>query len=241
MKQKAIQELYQEEENFFWHQSRRLLIYKLLRHFLGYSSERQILDVGCGTGGNLKVLKKFGKVSGLDFSEAALNFCRQRGGFSELYQARGENTGLADASFDLVCAFDVLEHIQDDRGALREWGRVLKRGGWLFITVPAYQWLFSEHDKSLGHFRRYSQSELRQKVEAAGFKTVWLSYFLFLLFPLALLQRFLSRLRPRSGYPRFPFWLNRLLTAITALEVGFLPQFHLPGGLSVVLLARKPE
>ncbi|MBU1092078.1 class I SAM-dependent methyltransferase, partial [Patescibacteria group bacterium] len=113
----------------------------------------RILDVGCGTGENFYWLSKFGEVTGADTSELAVELADQKG---KAVLGRTEDLPFEDGTFDLVTAFDVLEHVTDDAKVLQEWKRVLHSGGRLFLSVPAYQGLFGPHDRALGHLRRYN-------------------------------------------------------------------------------------
>ncbi|HEY8164379.1 MAG TPA: class I SAM-dependent methyltransferase, partial [Gemmatimonadaceae bacterium] len=119
----------------------------------------RILDIGCGTGAGLEEFRALGCVTGIDFSETAVHYCRRRG---------CARTAVADAShlpfesshFDLVAMIEVLEHVDDDAGTLAETARVLVPGGLIVLTVPAYQWLWSVRDERLQHKRRYTRSRL---------------------------------------------------------------------------------
>ena len=151
------------------------------------------------------------------------------------------NLSFPNNSFDLVTAFDVFEHLEDDQKGLEEAFRVLKKGGFLLLTVPAYSWLWSFHDESLGHKRRYTKQELEKKVKKAGFKILKSSYLISsFLFPIALF-RFIQRLFRVKGqsYVILPKFLNVLLAEILKLEALLLQFCNLPFGVSLILLGRK--
>lgn len=149
-----IQRLAEYEEWYWWHRARQTIVTTLLRRHLpeGVPS-RRVLDVGCGAGATSLVLREFGTVLGVDFGVEAATAARGRGLQSACMDAG--HLGVRDESFDIVVALDVLEHLDDDVAAARELRRVLKPGGLLLVTVPAYRWLWSDHDVALGHRRRY--------------------------------------------------------------------------------------
>ena len=153
---------------------------------------------------------------------------------------------MGDATLDVVVALDVLEHLDDDRRALGEILRVLRPGGVLLTTVPAYPFLWSSHDEALGHRRRYRRAELRERVSSAGFEVMLCSYVMGSILPVAIAVRLVERLwrRPgpaESGYLLLPRPLNDLLAHVVGLG-GYLVHFMvLPFGLSIVAVARKPS
>jgi len=286
MKKSEIEKMAIEESTYFWHVGKRLVVEGFLRqNFVKtekggeiLAQNLKILDLGCGTGADFLVLQKFGRVSGLDISEVALDFCKQYD-FEELIQAdaatpnanpvilaspstdgrvrnstfsrhsgevqnptsfRHPSEGWDPEKYDLVTAFDTLEHLERDEQALRNWHDLLNQNGFLLITVPAYQWLFAAHDRALQHFRRYSRGELIKKVEAAGFKIVRASYFVTLLFPIILVQRLLTKNTPaKNSYASLPSWLNIILIGIMKFEAWLLLGVNLPFGSSIILIAEK--
>ncbi len=175
--------------------SRRELILDLVGR-LPRRDRALFLDIGCGTGATASALQGFGRVLGVDFSPLALNCCKRRDLMS-VVRARAESLPLRDGCADAIVATDILEHLEDDASALAEFYRVLKPGGHAVITVPAYRFLWSEHDQALMHKRRYVARELIERSTRAGFQVTAHSYALFFLFPLALGR--LLKARPRSG------------------------------------------
>ena len=207
----------------------------------------RILDVGCGTGIVLEHLEPYGPATGLDFSATALEFCRKRGA-TRLVQGKGEHLPFADDSFDVVTAFGVVEHIDDDRGALAEWCRVLKPGGHLVLLTSSYQWLWSGHDVSNHHVRRYLLRQVRGLVEGAGLRPERLSYVNTLLFPVILAIRVVERLRRGGGHPEphkdtgeVPEPLNRVFVRLLEMEGRIIRRLPLPFGVSIIGRATKPE
>jgi SAM-dependent methyltransferase len=237
----AYARMFAIEESLWWYRGRRRVCFGLLERHLGERTDLEILDVGCGTGYNLPLLGRFGRVQGVDMSPEALEFCRRRGvGSVTLHQA-GE-LPFADASFDLLTAFDVIEHIEADRSALLEFNRTLRPGGWMLIYTPALPWLYNEHDRIVHHQRRYRRVELETKIQEAGFRLVHTAYVNGLVLPLVLLARGLAKLRRSAAHqemevPSAP--INALVTALCYAEEVLVRRDLLPVGMTLVALARK--
>lgn len=236
--------MYNLEDRYWWFVSRRELVLDIVRR-LSLPHDPVIVDVGCGTGATAAALSKIGSVVCVDVSPLALDYCRQRG-LGNLLEARAEYLPLEPGSADIVVALDILEHLEDDSAALKEILRVLKPGGRIVATVPACRILWSEHDVALAHKRRYTAGQLSQKMRQAGFRVDTLSYVLFLLFPLAFLQRIFCR-KPVSSdaaqaqVPDFGSVVNKLLIKLQRAETAVMRHIPLPWGVSVVCVARKPE
>jgi SAM-dependent methyltransferase len=232
------------EDRYWWFVGRRRVALRLLRGSLSAPSSRsRILDLGCGTGVIATELAQWADPVGLDMSEHALAHCRQRG-VTALVQADGEALPLRDRSVQGVLALDIFEHIQGDRAAFAECYRVLKPGGVLVLSVPAYRYLWGPHDVALMHHRRYTKSEIRARLEEAGFRVERASYSVFFLFPIVLLIRLVEKLKPgppRASLPKVPGWLNRALIALQEFEAACIAKLDLPWGSSVIAVARRPE
>jgi SAM-dependent methyltransferase len=182
-------------------------------------------------------------VIGVDFSPLALGCCARRD-LTRVCRGRAEAIPLRDGCADAIVATDILEHLDDDAGALAEFYRVLKPGGHAVITVPAYRFLWSEHDEALMHRRRYVARELTARAVGAGFRPTLSRYALCFLFPLAL-GRLLKPKAPTGRPPEaqikpLPPWLNAALVRFQRLETRLLRRVRLPWGLSVVAVLRKP-
>ena len=176
------------EDVYWWFIARRQLAVEVLRRELASRPDARILDVGCGTGSNLAAFAELGRATGIDTSGDALAYCRQRG-VDTVSFAQIERLPFADATFDVVTAMDVLEHTDDDLEALKELRRVCKPDGLLLATVPAYGFLWSEHDEALKHRRRYTAHELRNKLTVTDFAVERTPYFITTLFVPILLMR----------------------------------------------------
>jgi len=228
------------EERHWWFVARRRILLSVLKRNLDLKERLQILDVGCGGGATMGSLRRYGNVRGIDTSEEAVEYNRERG--REVSLAAVESIPFADNSFDLVLALDVIEHVPDDLQALRELFRTLRSGGSLLVTVPALRILWSAHDVSHGHYRRYTLGELRGRLETAGFEVVTATYFNTLLSPLIFALRLLWRFRPKStasDLTELPQPLNALLTGVFSLEKLLVGRIRLPFGVSALCYARK--
>lgn len=243
MNELEYEQMYNLESFYWWFVARRKLLRDLIATERNLPANATILDVGCGTGLNHSVLSQFGRVFGADSSETALKFSRDRG-VENLVMSDAENLQFADETFDLVTALDVLEHTNDDRAALAEIARVTRPGGRLLATVPAYGFLWSEHDEALHHRRRYTGHELRNKLTNAGFVVERSTYFIHLLFFPILLARIWQNLtkknlEAKTSHIILPKWVNSLLIRILDFERLLIRGFNLPFGVSLVCIARK--
>lgn len=239
--------LFERETFYWWNIGRREILKSILNRYLGSERGFSILDIGCGAGGNIKILGEFGSVTGLDLSEEALKFAKTHGAFEELMQGDAEHLPFPDEAFGLVSAFDVLEHISDDQKAIREMFRVLQRGGFALITVPAHRWLWSRHDEALHHLRRYTTPILRKKLCSAGFRVIQHSHFVIPAIPFLLFQKTMRRIRgivkkkeTIDTYDAIlPPWLNRVLIAWLFLEKVIMCFIPIPAGSSLLMLVQK--
>ena len=236
-------EMYKLESFYWWFVARRRLLESLMRDVTSEFTDPVILDVGCGTGINFSVLSKFGDTFSSDASGEALKFCKTRG-LNRLVQSDGESLPFASSSFDVVTALDVLEHLDNDLDAMGELLRVTKENGVLVITVPAYGFLWSEHDEALRHRRRYAASELRNKLTNAGFEVERITYYITLLFfPILFLRLVQSvskkSIQAKTSHMILPGWLNRVLIWILGFERLLLGWMNFPFGVSLVCVARK--
>ncbi|MCC7492594.1 MAG: class I SAM-dependent methyltransferase [Fimbriimonadaceae bacterium] len=235
------------EDHYWWFVGRQAILASLLDQHLTPAdlAHRRIVDVGCGSGATLRLLQRYGQAVGVDPFRSALTLSQSRG-LPCLVQADATRLPLAAGSVHLATALDVLEHIADDRAAAAEVARMLRPGGQFLLTVPAYQFLWSQHDEALDHFRRYTARQVRALVEGAGLRVQRLGYCISLLLPAAVALRLGQRLRRRSpsephcALIELPPLLNRLCLATLQAEAWLLRHVELPAGVSVVCLAQRP-
>ncbi len=240
-----------EEDSHWWFASRTRALLTLLDRLVPANTLR-ILDVGCGAGNMIHHLGRYGKVLGIDNNPVPLKIAQQRG-----YDARpapAEDMPFDDDSFELVTVLDVIEHCEDDLQILRECYRVCTPGGLITITVPAFQWLWSNNDVINDHKRRYSASELRSKVSEAGFVTERMTYSNFVIFPMAaalILARRGWQREPQLATPTTdedayqvemepaPPLVNAVLSVVGRIEAAILRFVSLPLGTSLICVGRK--
>ena len=204
------------------------------------SPTMKLLDVGCGTGALLEEFTTRFDAHGIEPSQAAVDFCRKRGLMTVKVGVLEQHP--VTEQVDIMTLLDVVEHIEDDEQLLLDAYQRITAGGFILITVPAYQWMWSNHDVVAHHKRRYSREGLKVLVEDAGFEIVHLTHFNTLLFPVAAVKRLLTRflhLREREEFTVPPKPLNTLLHSIFSLERLVVPGFSLPFGLSLLCLAKK--
>jgi SAM-dependent methyltransferase len=233
------------EDRHWWFVGRRHIVRSLLQSLLDGRTDRTILEIGCGTGGMLPILSEFGRVTGIDPSEDAIRYSKQRhGSHAELWRVDFPRDLPPGDRYDVVALFDVLEHLDDDALALRRAASLLTPGGLLVVTVPAHRFLWSPHDVINHHRRRYARRELHSRIRESGLRLVRLSYYNMFLFPLVLLARLLRR--PVSGAPEgrsdfktTPGPINASLAALFGSERFLLSHVDLPFGVSLLAVARK--
>lgn len=235
-------QIYKLEENYWWYKSRR----NLVKQFIPSHKKLKILDIGCGTGKLMEELGRYGEVYGVDASQEAINFCRQRH-LGHLYKSKFPQISpkLHKKRFDLITCLDVIEHISDDKKAMQRISQLLKPNGKLIITVPAYSWLFSYWDKISGHHRRYSISRLLALLNHNDFRIVKISYLYSFLLPIAIPFRFIrhqlfKNKPPQSDLIKLAYPANLLLFTLATLERILLKYINLPFGLSLICIAQKP-
>ena len=234
--------LYQVEESHWWYLGRR----ELLKSFVSDIRARakhdlRILDVGCGTGANLKMLREYGAAEGVDISQQAVDFCHERG-LTDVLHGAAEELPHANDTFDLVTALDVIEHLDDDSVGLNEIRRVLRPNGRTLLFVPAFMFLWGVQDDVSNHRRRYTRKQLLDAVTASGLEVEALSYANFTFFLPVLLVRWTMRvlkLRADTEYGINISPLNGLFAKLFAAERFVLKRAGFPFGVSLLCVARK--
>lgn len=238
----AYLEMADTEARHWWFSGRRAILAHLISTF-DLPPNARILEIGSGTGGNLQMLSSFGQVSALEMDATARSIASEKTGgrFDIRPGFCPTDIPFAGEKFDLICLFDVLEHIDEDVETLIALKGLLAEGGRVLVTVPAYRWLWSAHDDFLHHKRRYSATEFRQKIVASGLQPVKISYFNTILFPLAALVRLKDRLLSNtsaSGSSIPPAPINQLFTILFSGERTLVAKTNLPFGVSLLGVLR---
>lgn len=224
------------EEDYWLFRARRDIIFRVIQK-VGGGLESRILDVGCAGGHLIKFLGESGfkEVYGIDISREAINLCKERG-LKKVSVGDCLETKYKDSTFDIVTADNVLEHLADDQKALNEWHRILKTSGVLIVLAPAFKFLWSHHDETCHHYRRYSKQSLTKLLGKSGFEVERSSYWnLTSFFPKILLK---GSQKPDQLYKLNPL-MNKTLTHLLKLENQFLMRLTFPIGASILAVAKK--
>ena len=258
MQRDVYVEWFELENDHWWFVGSRRLFVQLIEQTLRtgtspHTNPFRVADMGCGTGINLDALSRFGVVVGVDVSDTALAFCRERKNY-RLCQAPVSHLPFHSGCIHLLTAFDVLEHCEDDRAVLAEAFRVCTPGGWAVFSVPAYSFMWGDHDVVAQHYRRYGAAEIRARVEESGFRIHRVTYLNSFLFPISVVFRHTKNLMVwllrRLGWePKVksdfrstaPPLLNAIFLKIFSTEIHVLRRWNLPFGLSICCIARKPQ
>ncbi|MEN9201884.1 MAG: methyltransferase domain-containing protein [Thermostichus sp. DG_1_6_bins_120] len=244
MDPKAYEQMAKLEDEHWWFVGRRHILCRVLET-LNLPASAQILEAGCGSGGNLKMLSRFGKVWAIEKSELAHAIAQARGIGTVEQGELPEGIPFENQRFDLIALLDVLEHLEQDQEAVKALRSRLILTGYLVITVPAYPWLWSAHDELNHHKRRYTYRQLLAVLNASGLEVDFVCYFNSFLFPLIAGIRIMQGLLRKAFHFQEaddlkmpPLWLNQLLTHLFASEACLIPKFSPPFGLSLLAVAR---
>ena len=239
MERVVYRQMAELDQRHWWYRARREVLAALIRRAVRPPRDAAILEIGCGTGHNLAMLGEFGEVDALELDEEARGLAERRLGRRVMSSPLPELAEVAAKHYDLVGAFDVIEHIDDDRAALASIASRLKPRGRLVITVPAHRWMWSAHDVVNHHKRRYSKRALTQLIEGSPLRLDRIGYFNSLLFPVAIAERMSSKVRGNNDavlkLPPAP--LNRALERAFAAERHLIGRLPLPPGLSLFAVA----
>jgi SAM-dependent methyltransferase len=239
--------MYRIEDRYWWYVGIRKIARTILDRYLPREGSRRVLDAGCGTGGNLGLLSRYGSVYGVELSREAVRFMKGRG-FTRFATASVTDVPFKGGVFDLVDVFYVNECLPDDAPALREYFRLLRPGGLLYMSEVAFESLRGEHDLAVGIERRYTRRDLARRIEAAGFEVLRTTCANTILSPPIFLLRRIRRIfspvakpeEAKSDFDRAPAFLHSLFKATLFIEAFLLKHINLSFGVTVIAVARKP-
>lgn len=239
------EEMEKLEKFHWWFVYRQNILKICIKKYLSkLKRDAKILDIGCGTGGNLQLLNEsFIDVMGVDNSDLAIRYCQDKN-LKNILKAELPDLALVeDNSVDLILLLDVLEHIEDDNFTIAVLKSKLKKGGYLLMSVPAFSFLWTKHDEGFHHKRRYSLSEIVKKLKAQDFKIIKSSYMYFLLFPAVVLMRLFKKISKnyaeKDDFELNNSFLNSLIIKILSIETFLFQYFDYPFGSSVLILGEK--
>lgn len=231
------------EPRHWWFRVRRDIVLESMNKLIPQGS--RILDMGCGTGFLTQGLGRFGRVLGCDSSTEALDFCRTHSDCDVLLTDEFFSRNDLHGSFDVICLFDVIEHIDDDRALLKNLVPYLKPNGRFVLTVPAFNIFWGHHDVVSQHKRRYHAAAVHDVLGDIGFAPIKNTYFNLLLSPLVffsrLLERFTRKMPADGDLELPPRWINDLLLRVFSIETRLIKWFSLPFGVSYLGIYERPK
>ena len=238
MERAVFDRMAEHDQVHWWYVARRRILADLIRREAGLPEDARILEVGCGTGHNFEMLGRFGRLEALEVDVEARALASRRLGREIGAAPLPDLTGVPDGTYHLIALLDVLEHVDGRPESLRSIAAKLAPGGKILVTVPAYQWMWSAHDRAHHHKLRYSKKGLRRDAEAAGLKVDRIGFFNSLLFPIAAAVRILGKLTGKSSsddkLPPRP--LNAIFERIFGLERHLVGRVPMPAGVSIFAL-----
>ena len=245
MDSQVYQSLMEYADKHWWNLGRRNIIAQMIEKLVVLPKEAQILEIGCGTGIHLEMLAEFGQVRAMEMDSNIRDFALKK--TNQRFEIKDgscpDKIPFETKSFDLICMFDVLEHIEQDQETLIVLKKLLKENGYIMITVPAYQWLWSVHDDINHHKRRYSSRSFCGLIQGLEFDLIKLSYFNTFLFPLAVIAKLKDRLvpgtKPESAFIPPTKMLNLILKTIFSMESTVLKRINFPFGVSLIALLQN--
>jgi ubiquinone/menaquinone biosynthesis C-methylase UbiE len=239
--------MYRMESTYWWFRGKQFLVEMLLNKYLEDDGSNKTLDIGAGTGSTLGLLSKYGEAYGAEFSTVAIRMLKQRGLNAIVRTDAEESIPFKNNAFSAVTCLDVLEHLENDSGLLKEMFRVCKPGGIILVTVPAMPLLWSGHDEALHHKRRYTKNQLLNRIASLNCIVTKSTYYNALLFlPIAAVRTFKSFMAAKGAqaesdfFMPLPKWLNNALYSLFVAELKCLRILNIPFGLSILTVIQKP-
>jgi len=237
--------MYEIERTYWWFKGKQFLIDLFLKMYLGDSRDNRLLDIGSGTGIILKLLEKYGFGFGVELSEVGIKFLKKRNLNLIVRSDANQPIPFRNDIFSAITCLDVLEHLENDFGLLKEMVRICKPGGFIVITVPAMPFLWSTHDEALNHKRRYTRKHLLNQIVSLDCTVSKASYFNSSLFlPIILVRKIRSffsegKKAESDFFMALPEWLNRSLYLWYLTELNCLRFANIPFGISILLILEK--
>jgi SAM-dependent methyltransferase len=242
MERTVYNRLDQLEGQHWWFTARRKILKSVISQFAPKKAQLRLMEAGCGTGGNLKMLSSFGKLDAFELDDEARVIAKGKLPMDIKSGMLPDHIPYQPGSFDVVVAFDVIEHVEHDVESLASLGKQLAPGGRLVMTVPAMPWLWSKHDETHHHYRRYTKASLNEALVRAGLKPVRISYFNTLLFPMIagirLLRQALSIKETADDKMPSPA-VNSVLKSIFGFESNWVGRVSIPVGVSLLAVAQR--
>ncbi len=236
-------------EKHWWYRVRNSLLDAVFRRILKFKEEsnKKILDVGSGCGQTFQVLQKFGKIYSVDSNKYYTDYQKNHYKDVIVWNSEFPDENSSNYAYDVICMFDFIEHVENPGRILEYSYKILKKGGFLLITVPAYQWMWTDFDIRAGHFRRYSRSSLVSEARRAGFKSVYSTYFITLLFVFAVIVRKIIdplKRKDKSSlgleFENTEGFLNEILYRVSNMETFMIrKKIFIPFGLSILGVFKK--
>ena len=243
MEAQVFERMAELDSSHWWFVARRKILGSIIQRIVQPPRNARILEIGCGTGHNLAMLGKFGRVEASELDDTARKLATKRFGRKIEAAALPDLSVFPEGSYDLVALLDVLEHVADDKAALAAIRTRLKTGGKLLVTVPANPWMWTAHDAAHHHHRRYTKGQLKREMLDAGYAIELLSPFNTVLFPLIAAVRATGKLTGRDSaddaMPPKP--LNALFQGLFGLESGLIGRLPMPFGVSLVAVGRRTD
>ena len=231
--------LYQDH---WWLVSRKKIIRSILNIYLTPDKNKNILEIGCGSGGLLKLLSNYGNLSAIELDDFSRKNAQKKNICSVKYGKLPEDISN-NTIYETIFLFDVLEHIEKDKKSIKKINKLLNEGGLFILTVPAFMFFWSSHDETSHHKRRYSMSELTILLDSCGFNIKYSSYFNTILLPLIVIVRLLNKLlgNQDDDLKKEKKIINHILKFFFSLESMFLPKFSFPFGVSIFIICQKKQ